>query len=183
MRDESQPQVITDGIYGHGPYTHIMAGRWTIIPQETECFITLEVGNFTSIAKRLKIISGQHPCIEHPEVFATFPFREHWPEVDYPASKHNGRVVIGSDVWIGEDVHILEGVTIGHGAIIGACAVVARDVPPYAITVGNPAGIKKYRFSRHTIGVLLEAAWWDWDDERIKSSMGWLSGQQAWRHE
>lgn len=48
-------------------------------------------------------------------------------------------------VWIGRRVTILPGVTIGKGAIIGAGAVVSKDVPDFAIAVGNPAKVVKYR--------------------------------------
>lgn len=54
-------------------------------------------------------------------------------------------VVIGNDVWIGSRVTILPAVKIGDGAIVGAASVVTKDVPPYAIAVGNPAVVKKYR--------------------------------------
>jgi acetyltransferase-like isoleucine patch superfamily enzyme len=54
-------------------------------------------------------------------------------------------VVIKDYVWIGRKVIILPGVTIGTGAIIGAGAVVSKDIPDYAIAVGNPAKIVKYR--------------------------------------
>ena len=50
-----------------------------------------------------------------------------------------GDVVIGNWVWIGYRALILPGVTIGDGAVVGAGAVVAKDVPPFAIVVGNPA--------------------------------------------
>lgn len=59
----------------------------------------------------------------------------------YPAQK----VVIGDDVWIGRRVIILPGVHIGQGAVIGAGAVVAKDIPEYAIAVGNPVVIKGFR--------------------------------------
>lgn len=55
------------------------------------------------------------------------------------------KVVIGDDVWIGRRVIILPGVHIGRGAVIGAGAVVAKDIPEYAIAVGNPVVIKGYR--------------------------------------
>lgn len=56
-----------------------------------------------------------------------------------------GEVKIGNDVWIGDSVIILPGVTIGNGVILGAGAVVRRDVPDYAVVIGNPAEIIKYR--------------------------------------
>lgn len=38
---------------------------------------------------------------------------------------------------------------IGRGAVIGAGAVVAKDVPPMAVVVGNPAKIIRYRKCVH----------------------------------
>jgi len=49
------------------------------------------------------------------------------------------RIVIEDDVWIGFGATVMKGVTIGSGAIIGAAAVITKDVPPFAIMVGNPA--------------------------------------------
>lgn len=46
---------------------------------------------------------------------------------------------------IGANATVLAGVTIGIHAMVGAGAVVTRNVPPYAIVVGNPARIKGYR--------------------------------------
>lgn len=40
---------------------------------------------------------------------------------------------------IGANATIVCGITIGTYAFIGAGAVVTRDVPPYALFVGNPA--------------------------------------------
>lgn len=39
---------------------------------------------------------------------------------------------------IGANATILCGITIGEYAMIGAGAVVTKDVPPYALVVGNP---------------------------------------------
>ncbi len=52
---------------------------------------------------------------------------------------------IEDDVWIGARVIVLPGVSIGKGAIIGAGAVVTKDVPAYAICVGNPARVIRFR--------------------------------------
>lgn len=77
-------------------------------------------------------------------------------------------VIIGNDVWIGQSVLIKPGVVIGDGAIIGAGAVVTKNVAPYAIVVGVPAQIIKYRFSDEQIKKLLNIKWWDKDKEWIE---------------
>lgn len=56
-----------------------------------------------------------------------------------------GTVEIGNDVWIGAGAKILVNVKIGNGAVIGANAVVTSDIPEYAIAVGSPARVVKYR--------------------------------------
>lgn len=56
-----------------------------------------------------------------------------------------GGVKIGNDCWIGEGVIILPGVSIGNGVILGAGSVVRRDVPDWAVVIGNPAEVVKYR--------------------------------------
>lgn len=50
-------------------------------------------------------------------------------------------VVIEDDVWIGPNVTVLKGVRIGAGAFIEPGSLVARDVPPRARVLGNPAQI------------------------------------------
>ena len=56
-----------------------------------------------------------------------------------------GEVIIGDDVWIGAGAKVLMNAHIGEGAVIGANAVVVADVPDYAIAVGVPARVVKYR--------------------------------------
>lgn len=67
---------------------------------------------------------------------------------DYQGKGRDLEIHIEEDVWIGYGVVILTGVKIGKGAIIAAGSVVSRDVPPYGIAVGNPAQVKKFRFSQ-----------------------------------
>jgi len=54
-------------------------------------------------------------------------------------------VVIGEDTWIGAKATIMPGVTIGNKVVVGANSVVTKDVPDYAVVVGSPARIIKYR--------------------------------------
>lgn len=68
---------------------------------------------------------------------------------------------IGNDVFVGANVTLLDGVRVGDGAVIGAGAVVVDDIPPYAVAVGVPAKVVKYRFDEKTIEALLEKQWWN----------------------
>ncbi len=62
-----------------------------------------------------------------------------------------GDVIIEEDVWIGARCTILAGVKIGRGATVGACALVTKDVPPYALVIGSPAKIAGVKFSKEGI--------------------------------
>lgn len=52
---------------------------------------------------------------------------------------------IGKDVWIGAQCTILKGAMINDHAVIGANSVVNSEIPAYAIAVGSPAKVVKYR--------------------------------------
>jgi len=89
-----------------------------------------------------------------------------------PASPYNfnkKRITIGNDVYIGANAFINASkvTSIGDGAIIGSGAVILEDVPPYAIVVGVPAKIKRYRFSPEMIKTLLRVKWWHWSADEI----------------
>jgi acetyltransferase-like isoleucine patch superfamily enzyme len=76
---------------------------------------------------------------------------------------------IGNDVWIGSNSVVRGGVSIGDGAVIGAGAVVTKDVPPYAICVGNPARVLRLRFDQSVVDELLELKWWELHPSLIQS--------------
>lgn len=62
-----------------------------------------------------------------------------------PARRHVGAAVdrrpirIGKNAWVQGKATILKGVTIGEGAVVRWGALVAGDVPPAAVVIGNPA--------------------------------------------
>ena len=73
-------------------------------------------------------------------------------------------LIIGNDVFIGHNVTIVPSVSrIGDGVLIGAGSVVTKDVPDFAIVVGNPAKVIKYRFSKETQLKIKASKWWDKD--------------------
>jgi acetyltransferase-like isoleucine patch superfamily enzyme len=72
---------------------------------------------------------------------------------------------IGNDVYIGSNVFVLDGIHIADGAVVGAGAVVTKDIPPYAVAVGVPAKVVKYRFDEAIIKELLDKQWWNRPEE------------------
>jgi acetyltransferase-like isoleucine patch superfamily enzyme len=132
----------------------------------------LRIGSFCSIARGVSIALGDHKIGN----VSTYPFQRlarHWPEAAAAGTDHvtKGDVTIGDDVWIGAHAFIGSGVTIGSGAVVGAHSVVVKDVPAYAIVVGNPARIVRFRFPADVVKALLEIAWWNWSDADIRSHM------------
>ena len=155
----------------------IEAGRHTYMGSVRDLFYydgKVTIGAFCSIANGVTFIGGgEHPWVMNRSAVANFPFFEKWGD-DYTKCGSRGDIVIGNDVWIGEDAMILDGVTIGDGAIIGAGAVVADNVSDYAVVVGNPARIARFRFSLAQIVFLLEIRWWDWPEDKIREAIPYM---------
>lgn len=104
----------------------------------------LEIGNYVSIASDvIFILGGNH----YTKTITTYPFKVMYFNETIPEALSKGKIIIEDDVWIGMNSLILSGVKIGKGAVIGAGSVVSKDIPPYAIAVGNPCKVIKYRFS------------------------------------
>ncbi len=55
-----------------------------------------------------------------------------------------GGVKIGEGTHIGIGACIIPGITIGKWVTVGAGAIIIKDVPDFAVVVGNPAKIIKY---------------------------------------
>lgn len=134
---------------------------------------TASIGNFCSIAYGVKTGLGNHPTkwvSTHPFAYdkkygfvaKSIPFEEQITK----------KCTIGNDVWIGANAIILAGVMVGDGAVIGANSLVTSDVEPYSIVAGTPAKHIRYRFDQQSIAGLLLLKWWNWDDARIKNTVG-----------
>lgn len=123
------------------------------------------IGRYSSIARTAFAATLNHP-MDRKSMHGYFfnPTLGFTDEVrEYSA------LAVGNDVWLGHNSIIMPSVdTIGDGAVIGAGAVVFKDVPPYAVVVGNPGRVVRYRFSSDTISRLLEERWWEQDIEDIE---------------
>lgn len=144
-------------------------GDYTYISKNAYISMT-HIGNFCSIGPNLFCGWGIHPT----NGLSTSPFF-------YSTRQQNGAtltnkdkikerkaITIGNDVFIGANVTILDGVTIGDGAIIGAGAVVSKDIPDYAIAVGCPIKITKYRFNDDQIAALKRIQWWNFSEDKLQ---------------
>ena len=126
------------------------------------------IGKFVSIANNVKIGGVNHPMhwVSMSPVFyhGRDSISKKFSSFPLPSHKRNE---IGNDVWIGNSAIIVSGVNVGNGAVIGAGAIVTKDVPDYAIVVGSPARVIRYRFSDEIIDRLLQIKWWDLSETEI----------------
>lgn len=137
-------------------------GAYTDIVSGTELQNVASIGRYCSIARDVTIGQNRksHPLEWLSTHSALAGLRE---SVGGTKLAHEPvkQTVIGHDVWIGMDVLILEGISIGTGAVIGAQSLITKDVPPYAIVVGSPAKVLRYRFEPHIVEGLLASRWWN----------------------
>jgi len=119
---------------GQHPDTGVVLGNRIIV--NVFCYLSGEGGlvieDEVLIGSHVHLLSAGHVIDgAHPNVWRN--------PISY------GSIRVGRGAWIGAGAVVLEGVTLGEGAVVGAGAVVTRDVPPYAVVVGSPARILRYR--------------------------------------
>jgi acetyltransferase-like isoleucine patch superfamily enzyme len=69
--------------------------------------------------------------------------------LDVPVREQPGvwpRVTIGRDAWIGERAVVMA--DVGKHCVVAAGSVVTRPLPDYAVAVGAPARVVRYRDGR-----------------------------------
>ena len=146
-------------------------GRYSYVGHDSTVIGTT-IGNFCSISDNTFIGGAEHPMdwVSTSPVFENVKREGSGPKKRFAMHEILPRksTVIGNDVWIGHGAVIKQGVSIGDGVVVAACAVVTKDVPPYAIVGGVPAKVLKYRFDEETIGKLMNSEWWNKPEEWIE---------------
>lgn len=103
-----------------------------------ECYFeavsNITIGSGCMFGPRVFCIAGSHnyDCSD----LRAIPYDNR--QVDQP-------VVIEDNVWVAGNVSIAPGAHIGEGSVIGMGAIVAGDIPPYSIVVGQKGMVVKKR--------------------------------------
>jgi sugar O-acyltransferase (sialic acid O-acetyltransferase NeuD family) len=96
---------------------------------------SVSVNSSTVIGKHVILntnCSVDHDCVVHDFVHIS------------PNAALASNVEVGEGTHIGVGACVVQGIKIGKWATIGAGAVIIKDVPDYAVVVGNPGRIIKY---------------------------------------
>lgn len=106
-----------------GPKKNLCVGTNTFISKGVNLSLhgRIQIGSYVAINQGACLLTASHRLND-----------PHW-------TQFSKDIFIGDHVWIATNAIILPGVTIGDGAVIGAGAVISKDVPAYAVAVGNPA--------------------------------------------
>lgn len=122
------------------------------------------IGKYCSLAQNIKYYGANHPIrqVSTSPYFYNKSFGFNVNDVERKS------LVIGNDVWIGGNVVITSNCReIGNGSVIGAGSIVTKNIPNYAIAVGNPARVIGYRFSDYEISILEGSEWWNMTPQQL----------------
>lgn len=126
---------------------------WLMGNRDKKCTLIVEdgtvIGHFSHIIALENVHIGKNVLIAD-KVFISDCSHE-YADVNLPVIQQPVKILspvsIGDGSWIGENVCIL-GASVGKHCVIGSNSVVTRDIPDYAVAVGNPARvIKQFDFA------------------------------------
>lgn len=128
-------------------FSHIQTGsvigKNCSIGQNVNIANNVKIGNNVKIQNNVSVYEGveleDYVFCGPSMVFTNIKL----PRSEFPqkGSEYYLKTLVKKSASIGANATIVCGVTIGEYAVIGAGAVVTKDVPPYALVVGNPARI------------------------------------------
>jgi maltose O-acetyltransferase len=113
--------------FSFGEYTYFNSGHIA-----TNSLAKVSIGRWCAIGHNVTILAVTHET--------GIPTGD---EILRPSKQ--GDVIIEDGVWIGSNVIITPGITIGRQAVIGGNAVVAKDIPPYAVCSGIPCRVLYFK--------------------------------------
>ena len=154
LRDKFQRQGRTIGLYSYGCFDINRIGKNT------------RIGRYCSFADTARVYTRNHGV----DYISTTPFLYN-SVMNHGFAREIEHVdcVIEDDVWMGHNAIVLPGAKfVGRGAVIGAGAVVTKPVERYAVVVGNPARVARYRFSPGIISAIENTEWWNLSIEELR---------------
>jgi acetyltransferase-like isoleucine patch superfamily enzyme len=107
----------------------VRIGRGSFINSGTVIFSGngVDIGEHVLIAPNCTIAAANHD------------YRERGKKIrDQGFLPGKGGIRIERDVWIGANTVLLDGALLREGCVVGAGSLVAGEVEPYSINVGNP---------------------------------------------
>lgn len=126
-------------------FSHIQSGakigKNCVLGQNVNVANNVTIGNNVKIQNNVSVFEGvtlEDYVFCGPSMVFTniIDPRSKYPQV---GSKYYKKTLVKEGASLGANCTILCGITIGKFAFIGAGAVVTKDVPDYALVVGNPA--------------------------------------------
>jgi len=128
-------------------FSHIQSGavvgKKCSIGQNVNIANNVKIGNYVKIQNNVSVYEGveleDYVFCGPSMVFTNIKV----PRSEFPqkGTEYYKKTLVKKSASIGANTIILCGITIGEYAMIGAGAVVTKDVPPYALVVGNPGRI------------------------------------------
>lgn len=129
-------------------FTHVQSGakigRKCILGQNVNIANNVIIGNFVKIQNNVSVYEGVEledyvfcgPSMVFTNILNP---RSKYPQV---GAEFYIRTLVREGASLGANSTIVCGITIGRFAFVGAGAVVTKDVPDFALVVGNPARVK-----------------------------------------
>lgn len=124
-------------------FSHILSGskigKQCNIGQNAVIGSNVKVGNGCKIQNNVSVYEGvtlEDNVFCGPSMVFT---NVHNPRCEIPRKNEFCKTLVRTGATLGANCTIVGGIEIGEYAFIGAGAVLLKDVPPYALMVGNPA--------------------------------------------
>lgn len=126
-------------------FSHVQSGASIgencVLGQNVNIGSNVSIGNFVKIQNNVSVYEGvilEDYVFCGPSMVFTNIIN---PRCKYPqrGSEFYIKTLVKEGASLGANCTILCGITIGKNALIGAGAVVLKDIPDFALVVGNPA--------------------------------------------